>query len=73
MSVAAKPDEESLGVLLPDELVEQYGFKEGDAFEIKNTAEGIALYPVNADLQEQLRTARFGMQKYRVTLRDLAK
>jgi bifunctional DNA-binding transcriptional regulator/antitoxin component of YhaV-PrlF toxin-antitoxin module len=72
MSAAAGPNEESLGVLLPDELVERCGFKEGDVFEIKNTADGFVLTPVNTDLQEQLYAARFGMQKYRVALRDLA-
>jgi hypothetical protein len=68
---AESPD--TLGVLLPEELVERYGLNEGDVFAIKSTSEGIALYPTNSDLQEQLKAARLGMQKYRIALRDLAK
>jgi hypothetical protein len=47
--------------------------KSGDTLEIREADGAIELVPENADLAEQLRAARLGMQKYRVALRELAK
>jgi putative addiction module antidote len=63
----------SLGVILPKEVLDYYGFREGDSVDIEKGEKAIELRPQNADLPDQLRAARVGMAKYRVALRELAK
>jgi putative addiction module antidote len=63
----------SLGVILPKELLDRYGIKEGDALDVNPGHDSIELSLRNADLAEQLKAARIGMEKYRVALRELAK
>ena len=63
----------SLGVILPKELLDQYGVKEGDELQVVEGRDAIELRPQNADLCEQLNAARLGMAKYRTALRELAK
>ena len=63
----------SLGIILPKEMLDRYGIKEGDAVDVVEGEKAIELRPQNADLTEQLKAARIGMEKYRVALRELAK
>jgi putative addiction module antidote len=73
MNITVRRIGNSLGVILPKELLDRYGIKEGDAFEVNPGEKTFELAPRNADLAEQLRAARIGMEKYRIALRELAK
>ncbi|MBW9087863.1 AbrB/MazE/SpoVT family DNA-binding domain-containing protein [Rhizobium wenxiniae] len=63
----------SEGVIIPKEILDRLGLKAGDNVEIREENGSISLVPEQADLAEQLKAARLGMEKYRVALRELAK
>ena len=63
----------SEGIIIPKEILDRMGLKAGDTLEIRENDGNIELVPEQADLAEQLKAARLGMQKYRVALRELAK
>jgi putative addiction module antidote len=63
----------SLGVILPKELLEKHNVGEGDELNVIDNDGDFTLRPRGADLSEQLKAARIGMAKYRSALRELAK
>ncbi|NLS19283.1 AbrB/MazE/SpoVT family DNA-binding domain-containing protein [Rhizobium sp. P40RR-XXII] len=73
MNVTIRKIGNSEGVIIPKEVLQRLGLKNGDALEIREANGNIELVPERADLTEQLQAARLGMQKYRAALRELAK
>jgi putative addiction module antidote len=73
MNITVRRIGNSLGIILPKEMLDHYGIKEGDAVDVLQGEQAIELRPQNADLADQLKAARIGMEKYRVALRELAK
>ncbi|MFT3729050.1 MAG: AbrB/MazE/SpoVT family DNA-binding domain-containing protein [Terricaulis sp.] len=63
----------SLGVVLPKEVLAKLKVGEGDELAVIDTAEGVALQHFDGDLQEQIDAARRAMKRYRNALRELAK
>lgn len=63
----------SLGVVLPKEVLAKLRVGEGDQLSVSDTPEGVALTPFNGELQEQIEAARRAMKRYRNALRELAK
>lgn len=63
----------SLGVVLPKDIVERLGITRGQHLSVVATANGIELSPFDAEFEEQMRLAEEIMVKYRDTLRELAK
>jgi putative addiction module antidote len=63
----------SEGIIIPKEILERMGLRAGDSLEVREENGTIALVPEQADLAEQLKAARLGMEKYKVALRELAK
>jgi len=73
MNVTIRKIGNSEGVILPKDVLQNLGLKTGDTLELREVDNGIELVHQKADLTEQLRAARIGMQKYRIALRELAK
>jgi len=73
MNVTIRKIGNSEGVIIPKEVLDRLGLKSGDVLEMRENSSGIELVIEPADLAEQLKAARLGMQKYRVALRELAK
>jgi putative addiction module antidote len=73
MNVTIRKIGNSEGIIIPKEVLNRLGLKAGDTLEIAESDGGIELRPEQADLAEQLKAARLGMEKYRVALRELAK
>jgi putative addiction module antidote len=63
----------SLGVVLPKEIVERLGIARGQQLTVTETASGIELSPYDPEFAEQMRLAEEIMDRYRDTLRELAK
>jgi len=64
----------SLGVILPKELLARLKIKEGDRFEIvEQTERGIRLSPYDSKHAETMKIAREVMHEYQDTFRALAK
>ncbi|HVV32316.1 MAG TPA: AbrB/MazE/SpoVT family DNA-binding domain-containing protein [Vitreimonas sp.] len=63
----------SLGVVLPKDVLAKLNVGEGDELAVTETAEGVALRHFDGELQEQIEAARRAMKRYRNALRELAK
>jgi putative addiction module antidote len=63
----------SLGVVLPKEVLAKLKVGEGDELTVTDTAEGVALQHFDGALQGQIEAARRAMKRYRNALRELAK
>ena len=63
----------SEGIIIPKDVLDRMGVKAGDELLLTEEDGTITLAPQHADLAEQLKAARLGMEKYRVALRELAK
>lgn len=63
----------SLGVVLPKDVLAKLGVEEGNELTVSDTLNGVALQRHDAELQEQIEAARRAMKRYRNALRELAK
>ena len=63
----------SLGIVLPKEVIERLGIARGQQLSLCETANGIELSPFDPEFEEQMRLAEEIMDRYRDTLRELAK
>jgi putative addiction module antidote len=65
----------SFGVILPGEVIEQLQAKEGTLLQLLPNPQGpgFQLVPDTAEFSRQMEIARGLMQRYRETLRELAK
>jgi putative addiction module antidote len=73
MNVTIRKIGNSEGIIIPKDVLNRLGLKAGDTLELRENSNNIELVPEQADLAEQLKAAREGMQKYRVALKELAK
>ena len=63
----------SVGVVLPKELLVKLGVQKGDTLYAVETPEGLRLTTADADFGAQMAVARQQMKKWRNVLRELAK
>lgn len=63
----------SLGVVLPKELVAEMGLAKGDELFATRARDGLMVTKSDPDFEAQMRAARQIMRDYRNTLRELAK
>jgi putative addiction module antidote len=63
----------SLGVVLPKDVLSKLRAGEGDLLAVNETVGGVALRPFDERLQEQIDAGRRAMKRYRNALRELAK
>ncbi|RSL16797.1 putative addiction module antidote [Edaphobacter aggregans] len=62
----------SVGVVLPKEILNRLHVEKGDNLYISETPDGIQLTPYNQDFAEEMDAARRVMRKHRDVLRKLA-
>jgi putative addiction module antidote len=64
----------SLGTILPAELVAELHVKEGDAlYVVKDAAGGVRITPYDPEFEKQMQVGDDLMRRYRNALRELAK
>lgn len=63
----------SLGVVLPKELLAELGVSKGDELFVRRTPEGHVVSTVDPEFEKAMSVARDIMKRYRNTLRELAK
>lgn len=63
----------SVGVILPKEVLAQLKLEKGDTVYLTNSPEGLRLTPHDPAFEEQMKTARDIMKSRRAVLRELAK
>ncbi len=63
----------SVGVILPKELLARLKVAKGDSLFLTEAANGLTLTPYDPELDEQLKVGREFMREYRDTFHQLAK
>jgi putative addiction module antidote len=63
----------SLGVILPKEILARLKLEKGDTVHLTDSPDGVLITPYDPALDEQLALGREFMQEYRDTVRQLAK
>jgi putative addiction module antidote len=63
----------SLGVILPREIIERLKLAKGDEVAVVETPNGIELSPFDLDFDRKLEAAKGITKRYRNALRELAK
>jgi putative addiction module antidote len=63
----------SVGVILPKEVLGKLKLEKGDSIFITETPDGYAITPYDPAVEEQLQAGRDFMREYRDTFRQLAK
>ena len=63
----------SVGVILPKEVLARLKVEKGDTLFLTDAANGITLTPYSAEFEAQMTAARQVMKKRRNVLRELAK
>ena len=63
----------SVGVILPKEILARLKLEKGDAVFVTETPDGVALTPYDPEFESQIVAARKIMKKRRDVLRELAK
>jgi putative addiction module antidote len=63
----------SVGVILPKELLAQLKVEKGDVLYVTESPGGVALTPYDPSFEEQLAVGQEFMREYRDTFRALAK
>ena len=63
----------SVGVILPKEVLARLKVQKGDSLFVTDLPDGVALRPYDAEFAEQMELAREIMKEYRDVLRELAK
>ncbi|CAN5460474.1 transcriptional regulator [soil metagenome] len=63
----------SVGVILPKEVLARLKLNKGDTLHVTETPGGIALTPFDPSFEEQIELGREFMREYRDTFRALAK
>ena len=63
----------SVGVILPKELLAKLGVGKGDTLFAVDQPNGVWLTTADPDFEAQMEVARRGMKKWRNVLRELAK
>lgn len=63
----------SVGVILPKELLAKMRLEKGDEFYVTETPDGLRMTPHNPEFEEQMRIGREIMKERRAVLRELAK
>lgn len=63
----------SLGVILPKELLGKFKLDKGDDLFVTETPDGFTISPHDAEFEKQMEVARKIMKENRAVLRELAK
>ena len=63
----------SLGVVLPKELLARLRLEKGSTLHVTESPEGFVLTPYDPDLEQELAAGRAFMREYRDTFHQLAK
>lgn len=64
---------DSLGVSIPDEILEQMNLAEGDSIYVAKTSDGIYLTTEDPEFKTVMETARDISDRYRNAMKELAK
>ena len=64
---------ESLGIVLPQEILEELNLREGDRLSMTQTPDGVLVAVGESEFEKAIAIYRKGREKYKNALRELAK
>ena len=74
MAIEIKKIGNSVGIILPKDLLAKFNLKEGDKlFPVEQPNGGLLLTPHNPDFEKAMEVAHRGMKRYHNALAELAK
>ncbi len=74
INLKVRPVGNSLGVVLPKDVLKRLNVKDGDSLFLSEAPDGsMRVTPFDPKFEAQMNAAREGMGKYRNTLRELSK
>lgn len=72
MNVTLRKIGNSVGVIIPKDVLDRLGLKEGDELNLESRDGGLALKPTDDEFAKQIALGRKFMDKYKVALQKLA-
>lgn len=72
MNVTLRKIGNSVGIIIPKEMLDQFGLKEGDSLAIEPNALGLQLALPDQEFARQVEIASKFMDKYKIALQKLA-
>ena len=72
MNVTLRKIGNSVGVIIPKEMLDRFGLKEGDELSLEASKGAIVLKPSDDDFARQIEIGRKFMDKYKIALQKLA-
>lgn len=72
MNVTLRKIGNSMGVILPKEMLDAFGLKEGDSLSLQVENGVMMLKPTDEEFAKQVEIGRAFMEKYKVALQKLA-
>jgi putative addiction module antidote len=72
MNVVIRKIGNSEGVIIPKEVLDQFGLEAGDTLELVVNKDGLQLQPTDKDFARQMEAARICMEKYKIAFKKLA-
>ena len=72
MNVVLRKIGNSVGLIIPKEMLDRFGLKEGDELILEANDGGMVLKPTDEEFSRQIEIGRKFMDKYKVALQKLA-
>ncbi len=72
MNVTLRKIGNSLGVIIPKEMLDRLGMKEGDVLDLESDEKTLHLKNLDEDFQRQMQAADVFMERYKIALKKLA-
>jgi putative addiction module antidote len=72
MNIVLRKIGNSVGVIIPKEMLDRFGLKEGDELGLETKDGGIFLKPTDEEFARQIEIGRAFMDRYKVALKKLA-
>lgn len=72
MNIMLRKIGNSVGVIIPKEMLDRFGLKEGDELDLETKDGGIFLKPTDEEFARQVEIGRTFMDRYKVALKKLA-
>lgn len=73
MNVTLRKIGNSVGIIIPKDMLDRFGLKEGDELSLEAQDGSIVLKPTDEEFARQIEIGRKFMDKYKVALQKLAK
>lgn len=72
MNIMLRKIGNSVGVIIPKEMLDRFGLKEGDELDLETKDGGFFMKPTDEEFARQIEIGRAFMDRYKIALKKLA-